>query len=183
MKANKLTAIALLLAALLTVTAKVKAQTNAQILYDFGSDRKYVTLTLEMFKQDKWGSTYFFVDHDFNYDKMVVGSKNISQGGTYTEISRALNFWKNTQMRNWSLHAEYNGGITKNYPINNAWLFGVEYFIHDKSFKNVLTIEALYKTIRATDQNVPMQFTAVWTCNDIFGVKGLKFDGFADFWW
>ena len=28
-----------------------------------------------------------------------------------------------------------------------------------------------------------MQFTAVWTCNDLFGVKGLKFDGFADFWW
>ena len=30
-----------------------------------------------------------------------------------------------------SLHVEYNGGITKNYPINNAWLFGVEYLIHD----------------------------------------------------
>lgn len=29
-----------------------KAQTNAQILYDFGSDRKFVTLTLEMFKQE-----------------------------------------------------------------------------------------------------------------------------------
>ena len=28
-----------------------------------------------------------------------------------------------------------------------------------------------------------MQFTAVWACNDIFGVKGLKFNGFADFWW
>ena len=39
------------------------------------------------------------------------------------------------------------------------------------------------KTIRKTDQNVPMQLTAVWTCNDLFGVKGLKFDGFADFWW
>ena len=160
-----------------------KAQTNAQLLYDFGSDRKYVTLTLEMFKQDKWGSTYFFVDHDFNYNKMVVGSKNVSQGGTYTEISRALNFWQNSQMKNWSLHVEYNGGITKNYPINNAWLFGVEYLIHDKSYKNTLTLEALYKTIRKTHQNVPMQFTAVWTCNDIFGVKGLKFDGFADFWW
>lgn len=71
-----------------------KAQTNAQILYDFGSDRKFVTLTLEMFKQDKWGNTYFFVDHDFNYDKMEVGEKNIAQGGTYTEISRALNFWQ-----------------------------------------------------------------------------------------
>ena len=82
-----------------------KAQTNAQILYDFGSDRKFVTLTLEMFKQDKWGSTYFFVDHDFNYDKMVVGEKNIAQGGTYTEISRALNFWQKTQFKNWSLHA------------------------------------------------------------------------------
>ena len=30
-----------------------KAQTNAQILYAFGSYRKFVTLTLEMFKQDK----------------------------------------------------------------------------------------------------------------------------------
>ena len=160
-----------------------KAQTNAQVLYDFGPDRNYVTLTLEMFKQDKWGSTYFFVDHDFNYDKLVVGSKNVAQGGTYTEISRALNFWHDSQLKNWSLHAEYNGGITRNYPINNAWLFGVEYLIHDKSYKNTLTLEALYKTIRQTHQNVPMQFTAVWTCNDLFGVKGLKFDGFADFWW
>lgn len=151
-----------------------KAQTNAQILYDFGSDRKFVTLTLEMFKQDKWGSTYFFVDHDFNYDKMVVGEKNIAQGGTYTEISRALNFWQKTQFKNWSLHVEYNGGITKNYPINNAWLFGVEYLVHDKNYKNTLTLDALYKTIRQTDQNVPLQFTAVWTCNDIFGVKGLS---------
>ena len=28
-----------------------------------------------------------------------------------------------------------------------------------------------------------MQLTAVWAMNDLFGVKGLKFDGFADFWW
>lgn len=173
----------LLVFAALMVGTFAKAQTNAQILYDFGSDRKYVTLTLEMFKADKWGSTYFFVDHDFNYDKMVVGSKNISLGGTYTEISRALNFWQNSKMKNWSLHVEYNGGITKNYPINNAWLFGVEYFIHDKSFKNTLTLQALYKTIRKTDQNVPMQLTAVWGCKDIFGLKGLNFSGFADFWW
>ena len=72
----------LLMALALLPASKTLAQTNAQILYDFGSDRKYVTLTLEMFKQDKWGNTYFFVDHDFNYDKMVVGSKNVSQGGT-----------------------------------------------------------------------------------------------------
>lgn len=126
-----------------------KAQTNAQILYDFGSDRKFVTLTLEMFKQDKWGSTYFFVDHDFNYDKMVVGEKNIAQGGTYTEISRALNFWQKTQFKNWSLHVEYNGGITKNYPINNAWLFGVEYLVHDKNYKNTLTQQVASNAVPA----------------------------------
>ena len=107
----------------------------------------------------------------------------MSQGGTYTEISRALNFWQNTKLKNLSLHVEYNGGIYKDYPINNAWLFGVEYFMHDKSFKNTLTLQALYKTIRKTDQNVPMQLTAVWGCKDIFGLKGLNFSGFADYWW
>lgn len=179
-----------LMIATLLVSGFAKAQTNAQVLYDFGSDRKFVTLTLEMFKQDKWGNTYFFVDHDFNLNQMTEDAKtgkkyahNISQGGTYTEISRALNFWQNSKLKNLSLHAEYNGGIYKDYPINNAWLFGVEYFMHDKSFKNTLTLQALYKTIRKTDQNVPMQFTAVWGCKDIFGVKGLNFSGFADFWW
>lgn len=117
----------LLMALALLPASKTLAQTNAQVFYDFGSDRKFVTLTLEMFKQDKWGNTYFFVDHDFNYDKMDTSSPNVAQGGTYTEISRALNFWQNSPMKNWSLHVEYNGGITKNYPINNAWLFGVEY--------------------------------------------------------
>ena len=66
---KKLKSLVLMALALLPAS-KALAQTNAQVLYDFGTDRKYVTLTLEMFKQDKWGSTYFFVDHDFNYDKM-----------------------------------------------------------------------------------------------------------------
>lgn len=166
----------------LIASMNVKAQTNAQLFYDFGSDRKFVTLTLEMFKGDKWGSTYFFMDHDFNYDDHVEGP-NLAQGGTYTEISRALNFWQNTQLAPLSLHVEYNGGITKSYPINNAWLFGLEYFIHNKDFKNTLTLEVLYKTIRKTDSEVPMQLTAVWGCKDLFGMKGITFSGFADFWW
>ena len=172
----------LLTAAALFVVCIAKAQVNAQLFYDFGSDRKYATLTLEMFKGDKWGSTYFFIDHDFNYDQHVEGP-NLAPGGTYTEISRALNFWKKSKLKDLSLHVEYNGGITKSYPINNAWLFGLEYFIHDKSFRNTLTFQVLYKTIRKAGQSVPMQLTAVWGCNDLFGVKGLTFDGFADFWW
>ena len=31
--------------------------------------------------------------------------------------------------------------------------------------------------------NVPLQFTLVWGMQDLFGVKGLRFSGFADFWW
>ena len=70
----KQTASTLFLIAMLCLGAtKAKAQVNAQLFYDFGSDRKFVTLTLEMFKQDKWGNTYFFIDHDFNYDQHVAG--------------------------------------------------------------------------------------------------------------
>lgn len=182
MKRFKLSAMAFLLALPMLFAPKAKAQVNAQLFYDFGDDREFVTLTLEMFKGDKWGSTYFFIDHDFNYDQHVSGP-NLAPGGTYLEIARALNFWKNSSIKDFSLHAEYNGGITRSYPINNAWLFGVEYFMHSADFKNTLTLEALYKTIRKRNSNVPMQFTAVWAMNDLFGVKGLKFDGFADFWW
>ena len=71
---------------------------NVQLHYDFGHNmykgkdgkdlrsRGYLTTTVEMFKPDSWGSTYFFVDHDFNYDKMDPNSPNVAQGGTYTEI-------------------------------------------------------------------------------------------------
>lgn len=171
-----------LLLALAAFAATAKAQVNAQLFYDFGDDREFVTLTLEMFKADKWGSTYFFIDHDFNYDDHVQGP-NLAPGGTYLEISRALNFWQQTKLAPLSLHVEYNGGITASYPINNAWLFGLEYFMHTKDFRNTLTLQALYKTIQRRDSDVPMQLTAVWACNDLFGLKGLKFCGFADFWW
>ena len=144
-----------ILSSLVAILALAAQAQNVQLHYDFGRDiysdeeagRQKLTLTLEQFKADRFGSWYYFVDFDLSRKFME---------GAYTEISRALNFWKNSNMKNWSLHAEYNGGIYASYPINNAWLFGVEYFMHDKSFKNVLTLEALYKTIRKTDQNVPM---------------------------
>ena len=139
----KQTASTLFLIAMLCLGAtKAKAQVNAQLFYDFGSDREFVTLTLEMFKQDKWGNTYFFIDHDFNYDQHVKGP-NLAPGGTYLEIARCLNFWQNSAIKNLSLQVEYNGGITRSYPINNAWLVGLDYFIHSKDFKNKLNLKAL----------------------------------------
>jgi hypothetical protein len=44
----------------------VEAQTNLQLFYDFGKDRKHVTTTVEGFYNDKWGNTFFFIDHDYN---------------------------------------------------------------------------------------------------------------------
>lgn len=80
----------LLFFSILLVSVKATmAQVNMQVFYDFGSDRKYVTMTLEMFKADKWGNTYFFVDHDFNYNQHVEGP-NLAPGGTYLEIARCL---------------------------------------------------------------------------------------------
>lgn len=161
--------------------AKIVAQTNLQVFYDFGSDRRHVTTTFEMFKADKWGDTFFFIDHDFN--EKDSNHQAYAPSGTYFEIARGLNFWQKSKFAPLSLHVEYNGGVYKGYNINNAWLFGVNYFLHSADFKNTLTLEALYKTIAKTDQNLPLQFTVVWGMNDLLGVQGLKFSGFADLWW
>ena len=101
---------------LLSVCAgKVMAQ-NIQLHYDLGralykslDERPWVTTTVEMFKADKWGSTYFFVDMDYT-DKGVSSA--------YWEISRELKFWKAPV----SAHVEYNG-----CTCNNCGNFALDY--------------------------------------------------------
>lgn len=167
--------------ALSFIAGIAKAQVNIQEMYDF--NREQMTTTLEMFKGDKWGSTFFFVD--------IYHTKNVCPTDFYTEISRSLNFWGNTAMKDFNLHAEWNGGcgVYKldqswgGYDVRNAWLFGAEYFFHSKDYQNTLTVQVLYKTITQRTSQVPMQLTAVWGMNDLFGLKGLNFSGFADFWW
>lgn len=164
-----------------------KAQTNLQIFYDFGKDRNIFTTTLEGFYGDNWGNTFFFIDYDYQLN-------NSAPNGTYFEIARCLNFWQNTKLGALSAHVEWNGGQFA----SNAWLFGAEYLLHSSDFRYTLTLEVLYKRIsgqkdldkmdpavRPWDKvsDVPLQFTIVWGCADIFGAKGLTFSGFADFWW
>ena len=164
---------------------RANAQTNIQIQYDFGADRQHVTTTLEGFYNDKWGNTFFFIDHDFN-SKNAAGEV-IAPSGTYLEIARCLNFWQNTALAPLSVHVEYDGGVYRGYTINNAFLAGIDWFIHSADYRNTLNLKALYKYIAYTDpefrSRVPMQFTAAWTMKDLFGLKGLTFTGFADFWW
>ena len=161
---------ALFIVAFVATAFCAKAQVNIQEQYDF--NREHLTTTLEMFKADNWGSTFFFTD-------IYHPTNATAPTGYYTEIARGLNFWQNTKLKDLSAHAEWNGGQFA----NRAWLFGAEYLLHSQDFRYTLTLEVLYKTIVDADQDVPMQFTIVWGCNDIFGVKGLAFSGFADFWW
>lgn len=162
------------LVALLVFTAfAANAQTNLQLHYDLGQGRKYVTSTLEMFKPDKWGNTFFFVDIDYN------SPSGNHPSTAYMEIARCLKFWDAPI----SAHVEYNGGLmglgNTYLPINNAWLAGIDYGWHDKSFNKFLNFKVLYKNIQGK-QPASFQLTGVWTLN--FFNKKFTASGFADFW-
>jgi len=182
--------------------------TNVQIFYDFATDRQCVTTTLEGFYNDPWGNTFFFIDHDYApigsklnpaNDPIVGPMKYIA--GTYWEIARCLNFWQNSAIKDLSLQVEYNGGVYSAYGINHAFLAGFDYFLHSNDFKNTFNFKLLYKHILydegfwgkkgpdgvvISEKNhqtvVPLQFTFVWGMQDLFGVPGLRFNGFLDVW-
>lgn len=175
----------LTLALCLGAAALSYAQTNIQIQYDAGSDRGYVTTTLEGFYNDSWGSTFFFVDHDFNARGSL--GQIVAPNGTYMEIARCLNFWQESPVAPLSLHVEYNGGVYKGWTINNAFLAGLDVALHSKDNRARLNLKALYKYICYDEDDLssqlPLQLTAVWGIDDLFGLKGLSFSGFADVWW
>ena len=151
------------------------AQTNLQIFYDFGKDRRIVTTTLEGFYNDKWGNTFFFIDYDYS-------PKSDFPNGSYFEMARCLNFWQHSALAPFSLQLEYNGGVYSRYGINHAFLTGVDCFLHSGDFRNTFNLKLLYKNIVQVDQTVPMQFTFVWGCQDLFRARGLRFSGFLDVW-
>jgi hypothetical protein len=147
---------------------------NVQIHYDFGKDRNYITTTFEMFKPDNWGNTFFFVDYDYNLD----ADKNV--GSSYMEIARCFTLSKSIPL---SAHVEYNGGLfgveNSVFPINNAFLAGLDYGWNDKDFTKFLNFKVLYKNIVGKNQ-ASFQLTGVWDLS--FYNKKLTLSGFADFW-
>ena len=165
------------------------AQTNLQVFYDFGKDRKNITSTLEMFKADGWGSTFFFVDYDYSTgprrdieeDGIKKYAGSYGAYSSYFEIARSINFWEDSSIGDLSGHVEFNAPV--GYGGYN-WLFGVEYLLHNGDYSNTFTIELLYKTFNTkfTESKLPLQLTFVWGMNNLFGVEGLKFSGFADIW-
>ena len=169
---KKLLTLLLILSAALYV-AEVKAQ-NLQVMYD--AERGCVTSTVEMFRADSFGSTYFFVDMDCN-PKM---------SGAYWEISRELCFWKDTDMSWLSAHVEYNGGLNSTMSFNNSWLAGLTYSGHSDDFSKTWSLSAMYKAIPGTvglsgnSQVHNFQITGVWGIE--FANGWCSFSGFFDLW-
>ncbi|MBR3615946.1 MAG: DUF5020 family protein [Bacteroidaceae bacterium] len=148
---------------------------NIQVLYD--TERDCVTSTVEMFRPDNWGSTFFFVDMD--YTPKVQGA--------YWEIARELCFWKESKLSWLSVHLEFDGGLnTAAGSFNNSWLAGLTYSGHSKDFSRTWSISAMYKLIPDTKdaagkaQEHNFQITGVWGIQ--FAKGWCTFSGFVDFW-
>lgn len=159
----------------LTVIQTVSYGQNIQLHYDAG--RQSMTSTIEMFRADNCGSTFFFVDLDYN--------PKVS--GAYWEISRELCFWQDSRMAWLSAHVEYNGGLdSKNGSYNNSWLGGLTWSGHSKDWSKTWSLSMMYKAIPGTvdvlgrNQVHNFQITGVWNL-DFFN-HWLSFYGFADFW-
>lgn len=160
----------LLYIVLMLCSISTRAQ-NIQLHYDFGhaiydelSERAKLTTTIEFFKPDKWGSTFFFVDMDYSDNEI---------SSAYWELARELRFWNAP----FSAHIEYDGGL--NY-IKDCYLVGATYTYNDKTFDKGFSLSAMYKYIHSNSSPNNFQLTATWYIN--FCKNCYSFSGFIDFW-
>lgn len=168
----------ILLSALLWMaTIPMFAQLNVQLHYDFAdalygkelSNRPHWTATIENFKADKWGSTYFFVDLDFGGNTMK---------SAYAEISREFKLSTSP----FAAHVEYNGGLSGGGSYNDAYLAGAAWNWANQDFSKTFSFQVLYKYLarQVVGSKHSWQLTTVW---GIHFAKGLcTFSGYADVW-
>jgi len=163
----------LILFMLILSFGKIYAQ-NIQLHYDFGEDRKYFTSTIEMFKPDEYGSTFFFVDFDYN----MPGNNSMSLA--YFEISRYVNVYDKL-----SVTLQYNDGfvtsegtpLNYSFTLNQTWLAGVSYPIDLKVV--TLNTDILFRKTYGSD-SPDGQVTFTWFVPFFEGK--LHFTGFMDIW-
>jgi hypothetical protein len=151
---------------------------NLQLHYDFSEDRQFITSTLEMFKSDALGSTFWFVDIDYN-----SAEKNKSASMAYWEIARY--FTLPILDKKLSATLQYNDGLligsdaagNWGMPLSSAWLGGVSYFIPIGAGN--LSVELLYRYMDIS-KSPDGQLTLVWFYP--FFSDRLQFTGYLDYW-
>ncbi len=157
----------LLLSALYFIAGPANGQ-NLQLHYDLGEGREYLTSTLEMFKPDSSGSTYLFVD--FDYDADNTGSASLA----YWEFIR---YFRVAALPGLSWTVQFNDGVALWGPLGDVWLAGLSYPLNLGII--TLSTELLYRRARFSD-GPDLQFTAVWFRPIMEG--RLTFSGFLDIW-
>lgn len=149
-------------------------------LYDDLTNRPSMTTTMELYKPDKWGSTYSFIDIDYQRDGVA---------GAYWEVSRELNLSKNKQ---WAAHVEYNGGLSSDEDtwqanrFQHAVLAGGAWNWASKDFSKTFSVQLMWKYYfrnrhyQAHAYN-SVQLTEVWSTTFAHGL--CTFSGFCDLWY
>lgn len=171
---KKITLFAMLFIAAINIDAQ-----NIQLHYDFGRNiypheedgRPKVTVTVEQFKADQWGSWFYFVDIDM--------SRKFAEGA-YTEISREFNLGKHSPF---AAHIEYNGGLNRFGSFQQAALIGPAWNGHNADFSKIYSVQLMYKqffkSYNDTHSYASVQLTGVWGIT--FANKACTFSGYIDF--
>ncbi len=132
---------------------------NLQLHYDYLSERNYLTSTLEMYKADALGSSFWFVDFDYN-----SAQKNKSASLAYWEIARYFSLPFCPRL---SATLQYNDGLMIGsdsngdwgLPLNSVWLTGVAYAF--PLTNGSLSVELLYRRMDVS-KAPDAQLTLVW---------------------
>lgn len=178
---KKTFSLAIVMAAFLSVSAQ-----NVQLHYDFGhlyenlASRPSVTTTVELYKPDKWGNTFFFTDLDYQRDGVA---------GAYWEISREFNLSKNRQ---WAMHVEYDGGLSSDEDtwqatrFQHAVLLGGAWNWAGRDFSKTFSVQLMYKYYfksrhYGAHPYSSFQLTEVWST--VFCGRLCTFSGYCDLWY
>jgi len=139
---------------------------NIQLNYDLR--RECFTTTVEIFKPDKLGSLFTFID--FNYENKG-DVRNASMG--YWEIAR---YFTIPVVPKLAATIQYNDGLTnQQFSINPIWLGGVQYALGGKKFS--LPVDFLIRKEFNT-KGLTFQLTTVW----FYNFKKAEISGFIDVW-
>ena len=140
---------------------------NLQLHYELSEDREYFVSTLEMFKPDDFGSTFWFVDMEYN------SASNKGANLAYLEIARAFTL----PINNLSATLQYNDGVASFGALGQVWLLGVNYYL-DLGFV-ALPVDILYRAAEGAD-SPDFQITTTWFKPLMNG--NIELSGFLDIW-
>ena len=165
------------------VVASAASSQNVQLHYDLGHSlyrelggRPNVTTTVEMFRPDRWGSTFLFTDIDYYSD---------GAAGAYWEVAREVRIGH----RGWAAHAEYNGGLTSfehtavAARFQHAALAGAAWNWASADLRRTFSAQLLYKQyFRGMGRAafISVQATVVWGLSLCGG--RLDVSGYTDAW-